>query len=331
MTHEHPSLPACAYLLRSIVFPTAVTTEKGAPVPGPPARSSVRSSVAPTARRGQVRWLLAAAVLAAVLLVVAVVELGDDEGPGDAVKLEHVHGLAVDPADGALYAGTHHGLFRVSDTGMEGPVAGLVQDFMGFTVAGPDRYLASGHPGRGQGGPAALGLIESTDGGGTWTSRSLSGEADFHALDYRHDTVFGFDGLSGRFMVSKDLEEWEVRSETPMADFAISPESADTVLATTEQGLARSDDGGRTFEVVPDVPVLQLIAWAEDGTIAGVDPTGTVYVGADGPASLSEAGSLPGRPEALHIEDATTVYAASDGRLLASADGGTTFGEHPAE
>lgn len=276
-------------------------------------------------------WLLVAAALAAVVLVVAVVDLGGDEGPGDAVKLEHVHGLAVDPSDGALYAGTHYGLYRVSDAGMEGPVADLVQDFMGFTVAGPDRYLASGHPGRGQGGPAALGLIESTDGGASWTSRSLSGDADFHALDYRHDTVFGFDGLSGRFMVSQDLEEWEVRSEMPMADFAISPESADTILATTAEGLARSDDGGRSFRVVAGLPVLQLVDWADDGTIAGVDPSGAVYVGTDGPASLAEAGILPGRPEALHVEDATIVYAASGGRLVASTDGGATFTAYPAE
>ena len=56
---------------------------------------------------------------------------------------------------------------------------------MGFTVVGPDRFLGSGHPdaaGIRQGKPARLGLIESTDAGDSWASRSLSGEVDFHAL-----------------------------------------------------------------------------------------------------------------------------------------------------
>jgi hypothetical protein len=31
---------------------------------------------------------------------------------GTGVEVAHVHGLGVDPADGTLYAGTHHGLIR---------------------------------------------------------------------------------------------------------------------------------------------------------------------------------------------------------------------------
>lgn len=38
-------------------------------------------------------------------------------------------------------------------------------DLMGFTVAGPDRFLASGHPGPGADLPEPLGLVESRDGG----------------------------------------------------------------------------------------------------------------------------------------------------------------------
>jgi hypothetical protein len=70
---------------------------------------------------------------------------GSTSGAG--VEVAHLHGLGVDPADGTLYAGTHHGLIRLPDGGEATLVADRVQDFMGFTVAGPQHFLASGHPG----------------------------------------------------------------------------------------------------------------------------------------------------------------------------------------
>jgi hypothetical protein len=48
-------------------------------------------------------------------------------------------------------------------------------------------------------------------------------------------------------MVSSDREKWESRSTLALRDFAVSPTDPDAVLATTERGLARSADGGRTF------------------------------------------------------------------------------------
>lgn len=59
---------------------------------------------------------------------------------------------------------------------------------MALTVVGRDRFLASGHPDprdprlRRRGRPPLLGLIESTDAGRPWSSISLLGDADFHAL-----------------------------------------------------------------------------------------------------------------------------------------------------
>lgn len=289
-----------------------------------------QSSQAPRAR---LWWLVAVAVVAVVIVVVAIVRLGDPGpgGPGETARLEHVHGLATDPEDGALYAGTHYGLYRVTTDSLEGPVADRVHDFMGFTVAGPGHFIASGHPGHGQEGPGALGLIESTDGGKTWETRSLAGEADFHALEYRHDTAYGFNSMTSEFLVSADLEEWDVRSSTPMADFAVSPTEPATVVATTEGGPALSRDGGRTFELIDGAPLLLLVDWADDGTLVGVTPTGSVYVGSDGPASLAKAGNLGGQPEALHVEDQATMYAASSGRLLRSTDGAGSFSDYPVE
>ena len=77
---------------------------------------------------------------------------------------------------------------------------------MGFTVVGPDHFLAGGHPGDES--SASVGLIESTDAGATWTSLSLNGRADFHSLQARHGFVYGYDygHPTGEFMVTADLE-----------------------------------------------------------------------------------------------------------------------------
>jgi hypothetical protein len=62
-------------------------------------------------------------------------------------------------------------------------VADRYQDTMRFTVAGPDRFLGSGHPDfqKDPDLPPLLGLIKSEDAGQTWEPVSMLGEADFHS------------------------------------------------------------------------------------------------------------------------------------------------------
>lgn len=247
----------------------------------------------------------------------------DGNDSAQTAEMEHIHGIGVDPENGAVYAGTHYGLFRIED-GTATRVS-EVQDFMGFTVAGSDHFLASGHPGEGQGGHSSVGLIESTDGGQTWRELSLAGEADFHALEYRHGRVYGLNSMTGQLLVSEDKESWQELSGEPIADFAVSPQDPDALIATTEQGLVQSADGGRTFEAVSDAPLMVFVGWAEDGTLAGVTPEGVLYT-ADAPdGGWTERGNVGGQPEALTVHSADEIYAATDGTVLVSTDGGTTF------
>ncbi|MDQ3275042.1 MAG: exo-alpha-sialidase, partial [Actinomycetota bacterium] len=62
----------------------------------------------------------------------------------------HVHGLGINPKDGALFVATHTGVFRIPESGQAVRIADRWQDTMGFTVVGPDHFLASGHPGKGR-------------------------------------------------------------------------------------------------------------------------------------------------------------------------------------
>ena len=251
-----------------------------------------------------------------------------DEGgrpQSEDVTLEHVHGLGVDPADDALYAGTHYGLVRISPDGQLTRIADRVQDFMGFTIVGPEHYLASGHPGEGQDGPGNLGLIESTDGGQTWQTLSLAGDADFHALDTVDGVIYGYSG--GRLLVSEDGVEWADRGDMRIADLAADPTDPRRVLATTEAGLAVSEDAGKNFTAVAGAPLLVLVDIAADGASAvGVAPDGSVLVSTDGGRTWAERGSVGGAPEAL-TADGEEVYVAVEGAVLASTDGGKTFTE----
>ncbi|WP_028985090.1 F510_1955 family glycosylhydrolase [Sporichthya polymorpha] len=266
-----------------------------------------------------------AALVAIGGTVVALSGDGDESTSGSSVEIVHVHGLGVDPLGGVLLAGTHHGLFRVPQGAQATRVGEQVQDFMGFTVAGPNHYLASGHPGPAQLGPESVGLIESTDGGRSWQSLSLEGKADFHALEARHGLVYGLNALTGDFMVSQDKRTWQTRGQLPIADFAVSPDDAEILLATTEQGLARSEDGGNTYTPVAAAPPLLLVSWAEDGTIVGAGQDGTLHASTDGARTWQRRGSLGSTPHALTATSGSDVFAAVDGAILASLDGGRTF------
>lgn len=250
-------------------------------------------------------------------------EYSDEHG---SVSLAHVHGLGVNPADSTLYVASHHGLFRVTGDAAPEQVAGRTQDFMGFTVVGPDHFLGSGHPGPGDADqPSHLGLIESRDAGLTWTPVSLSGEADFHAMEAEHDRVYGYDSVSGQIMVSTDRKTWDRRARLGLADIAVSPVKADTLLATTREGLARSGDGGRAFGPVPNAPAFVVLDWPSADRLLGVGPDGRVQVSDDGGTTWSQRGRVPGAPQAITSHGESDVYVATEEGIHRSVDGGRTF------
>lgn len=244
----------------------------------------------------------------------------------------HVHGLGVDPADGVLYAATHYGLFRLRQQGPPLRVADRFQDTMGFTITGPNTFLGSGHPDN-QKDPALpprLGLVRSTDAAQSWQTVSLSGEVDFHALRAAHGAIYGWDSGRSRLMVSTDQgRTWDIRSTLDLRDFAVSPTDADVVLATTESGLVRSADGGRSWRAVKTAPGLAMLGWGTAGSLFGVSPNGTVQRSEDGGTTWGERGTVEGQPEALTVDvrnGTETLYIAVNTRgILASTDSGATF------
>ncbi|MHA6628681.1 F510_1955 family glycosylhydrolase [Pseudonocardia sichuanensis] len=257
---------------------------------------------------------------------------GDVAAPTDAPaehsapELAHVHGLGVDPADGDLYAASHFGVFRIPADGEPEQIADRSQDTMGFTIIGPDHFLGSGHPDPAETDqPPHLGLIESTDAGQTWRPLSLAGEADFHALEAAHDQVYGYDSQTRQIMVSQDKTTWDRRAQLALADFAVSPDDPDTLLATTQEGPARSADGGRTFSPIAGAPLLVLLDWPATDRLVGAAPDGTVHTSTDGGAGWTSQGQVPGQPEAITTHGTNEVYVATDSGIYRSTDIGRTF------
>jgi hypothetical protein len=247
------------------------------------------------------------------------------EDPG----LVHVHGLGINPRDGSLYAATHTGLFIVRD-GNASRVADRYQDTMGFTVVGPDHFIASGHPdfqdpqllkaGR----PPLLGLVESRDAGHSWEPTSLLGEVDFHVLEVAHGKVYGFDATGGRFMVSRDRRSWQTRSTASLVDFAVSPVDGKFILAANERGLMRSVDGGRTWRPAGG-PTVALLEWDRPEALWAVAGDGQVWRSMNAGRTWERRGELGGPPEALLAQGGTLYAAVHEQGILSSADEGATW------
>ena len=244
--------------------------------------------------------------------------------PPGALPATHIHGVGIDPAGSAVLLATHDGLFEVAEDGTSVRV-GPVIDLMGFAVSGPGHFVASGHPGPGVDLLQPVGLIESTDGGRRWAQVSRQGVSDFHALTVSEAGVLGYDGSLWR---SRDSKEWDqVLIPAPPATLAASPDGKH-VLATTQQGLLHSADGGSSWLGREGAPLLQVVDWGGDGaSVVGVDPAGVVWTSADAGTTWQQGPRLGSAPQAVDVsgsgEGARVVVTTE--ALLESTDGGGTF------
>lgn len=259
--------------------------------------------------------------------------IAEDPGPITAADAgpQHVHGLGIDPADGALLVATHTGLFRIARDSQESVRVGDArQDTMGFVVTGPHRFLGSGHPDLRENLPPLLGLIESSDAGRSWRSVSLLGTADFHVLRARGTQVVGYDASRGRLMVSPNGgRTW--RSSVPpsqLADLVVDPAHSQRFVAASADGLIRSSDSGRTWSAMAGPSVA--LAWPAARALYAFEADGSVWVSTNGGKSWTARAALPGAPAAVTAVDADSVVVSlHDGTFASSADGGRSWSSGP--
>jgi hypothetical protein len=308
-----------------------------------PAQVAKQRADSPDGRR---RFLLGAIVIGILLIFVLGAALGLNalrNGDGTALPERdtlavsedpgpiHVHGLGINPGDGSLYIATHTGLWRVEENETRAERVGdRLQDTMGFTVAGSNRFLGSGHPDPRDISdgtlPPLLGLIESTDAGKTWQPISLLGQADFHVLRNAGDRVYGFDASNERLMVSRDRgRTWiERRPPAAMIDLVPNPENSSRLVAATERGLFQSDDAGASWRMLSKA--VGLLAWPAPNRLYAVDGRGRVFASADAGRHWKAVGDVGGQPAALLAVAARDLYVAlHDGTVKRSADGGVAW------
>ncbi len=243
----------------------------------------------------------------------------------------HVHGLGINPKDGALFIATHTGLFRLGEGERTAKrVADRFQDTMGFTVIGPDHFLGSGHPDGREELPPFLGLIESGDAGRTWRPVSLQGERDFHVLEADDRRVYGFgadfDSREEGLLVSDDGgRSWKERpAPEPLIALAMRPTEPNHVVAAGQRSLYESGDAGRSWRQVPGE--VGLLAWPSPDRLYSVGATGAVNVSRDGARGWQRVGDAGGQAASFLGHSANELYVAlHDGTIKHSPDGGASW------
>jgi hypothetical protein len=190
--------------------------------------------------------------------------------------IHHVHGLAFTPDGKALVVPAHIGLAVYRD-GKWVRAPGPAHDFMGFSAA--DRAIySSGHPAPNTPLANPLGLMKSTDGGKTWQSLGLAGEADFHAMavGYRSGAVYVVNVAPnsrmprpGLYFTTDDGGSWKRCEAAGLAaeviGIAAHPTDARTVALGTLGGLYLSRDAGARFERIGEGSPVPAVAFDLDG------------------------------------------------------------------
>ncbi|MBT2538458.1 F510_1955 family glycosylhydrolase [Arthrobacter sp. ISL-69] len=237
----------------------------------------------------------------------------------------HVHGLSVNRETDQVLLATHEGLFDA--TRSPATKIGDTNDLMGFTAAADHGvFYASGHPGPGSDLPNPMGLIRSVDGGTTWEQLSRQGESDFHALAATKSGLVAYDGT---LQTSPDGKTWSAATAGFVPAVLAGTPEADTVLATTPDGLQRSADGGKTWELISTAPVIQFAAFASGAEVLGVEPDGSVHYSSDGGSTWTRAGRIEDQVQAMTAvagaEGKPWIWAATTEGLVVSTDAGATF------
>lgn len=255
---------------------------------------------------------------------------GDGSVVGDSGPV-HIHGLGINPKDGALFIATHTGLFRAAaDERRSVRVADRFQDTMGFTIVGPDRFLGSGHPDLQEGLPPFLGLIESQDAGTTWRPVSLLGKRDFHVLEAQDQRIYGFgsdfDTREEALLVSDDSGRTWRQRRTPesLISLAIDPEDSDRIVASGSRRIYLSGDAGRRWRAISGPP--SLVVWPATGRLVAAAPGGQVRRTDRPGAAWRDVGNIGGDVAAIEASGRDELYVAlHDGTVKRSADGGVSW------
>ena len=253
-----------------------------------------------------------------------------------------VNSLDVDPETGEFLLTTNKGFWRidaktkkvtqvVGDIEAEGK-KDTVGTFLEFEVLDDGRFIGSGHP-DGQNLPQFLGFIESTDKGKTWKVLARLGDADLHKIIDRHDRFYAFDAVLNAMLISEDAGKTFREAFTPpglIIDFEVDPEDPDYIVASGEEQLYKTEDGGERWRDLELATGVRL-AWPPGGgPLIRAEKDGTVSHSTDRGATWTKVGEVAGEPYKFEYsadEPAHLYLALSDGTIMETKDAGKTWTE----
>lgn len=193
------------------------------------------------------------------------------------IELRHAHGIGYS-ADGSRILIPNHFGIAVYSEGRWSKVAGPAHDFMGFVVT-RDFIFSSGHVAGSRGIANPLGLMRSADGGKSWITLGLDGQAEFHlvAAGYLSNAIYVYNAApnpamprAGIYrMMGERLVGWRAAAgrglQGEIGMLTAHPTESATIAAATSAGLFLSRDGGDEFEPV----ATELRATAARFTLEG--------------------------------------------------------------
>jgi hypothetical protein len=248
-----------------------------------------------------------------------------------------VGSVDINPADDSVWFSSNTGMWRVpSDGGEPEQITGRLSTNSGegdiseqliLRFRDPDRLIASGHPPADSVLPPALGMIESDDGGATWSEISGLGQTDFHAIQLSGDVIVAGVFDTAAVSLSRDGgKTFEERiTPDPLVDLEADPESPARLIASTQQGVIGSADEGQTWRERDRVPNVRF-TWPEPDALYRVDPGGPVKFSADGGETWEDRGTTGGEPQAMFADSADHLLVALiDGTIKESDDAGRTW------
>ncbi len=269
-----------------------------------------------------------------------------------------VRAIVVHPhRPGWMYLGTEVGLYMSRDGAsnweqLPAPLDGFQVWSINLTAVRPDRLIVGTRP---------AGIMLSEDGGQTWRESVTTMRRDCPRILHTRVTTLAADpDEPSRLLAGVEIDGIHEstdsgRTWTPIGEgltsrdihaLAVLPakEGRKRLLATTNNDLNLSDDGGRTWrpglmaETLPWSYTRALIQRPDDPEVlflgGGDAPpgwVGAVAVSHDGGTTWAPA-ALPGPSNStmwnfgVHPADARLIYAASvSGQLYRSTDGGTSW------
>jgi hypothetical protein len=249
-----------------------------------------------------------------------------------------VNTLDIDPASKDFLLTTNRGFFRISSDGKRvTPVKGSIQDagktatvgtFLELRASGPNRLLGSGHPDKLGTLPNFLGLIRSDDGGRTWEAVARMADADLHKIILRHDRLYAFDAVLSAMLISPDGGKTFREAFTPrglIIDFEVDPADPDRIVASTEDEVFRTEDGGESWRPLAPEDAARF-AWPDAKALYRATKDGTFSVSTDGGTRWEDVGQVGGEPYEIHAMGPRAAFVAlSDGSIIETQDGGATW------